>query len=74
MANRPAVTFGLRADHRVVIRSEAGLFTVKVEPPLSGHDLNGTFPIWKQARGHAGGIRLVHRLPIQDLTSGEGLG
>lgn len=38
------------------------------------HELGGRFPVWKAARGHASGLRLVHRLPIHDLTCSEGLG
>ena len=70
MANPPRVTIGLRTDHRIVIRNENGLFKVAIEPPLAGHNLDGTFTVWKAARGHASGVRMR----IVDETCIEGLG
>lgn len=74
MAERPKLAQAMRDDHKIVIRQIAGMFSVAIEPPMPDHDLGGTFAVWKAARGHASGIRLIHRLPIQDLTCSEGLG
>ncbi|WP_150291663.1 hypothetical protein [Sphingobium estronivorans] len=74
MANRPMATL-MRTDRRIVIAQEGGLFHVRVEPAPDGPDMTGTFHTYRNARGHAGGLRLVHRWPVEDRTcSGEGLG
>lgn len=74
MTDHPRITIGLRTDHRIVIRNDGDRFAVFVDPPLAGHDLDGTFAVWKAARGHASGVRMIHRFPIIDETCVEGLG
>ena len=63
----------LRADRRIVISREAGRFCVRIDPAPDGPDLSGAFATYRIARGHAGGLRMVHRWPIIDQTCGEGL-
>lgn len=73
MCDAQPMNLRLVDDRRIVIRHENGLFTAKVEPPVEGHDLDATFALWRDARGHAAGVRLVHRIPILDMTCSEGL-
>lgn len=73
MPERQTLTL-LRSDRRIVIKESGGSFHVAVEPAPDGPDLTATFPTYRQARGHAGGLRLVNRWPIIDQTcAGEGL-
>ncbi|ALR22064.1 hypothetical protein [Sphingobium baderi] len=72
MAERPKLSL-LRSDRRIVITQDADQFRVCVDPAPDGPDLTTTFPTYRSARGHAGGLRLVNRWPIIDQTCGEGL-
>lgn len=68
MADRPKLGIRCPDDRRVTITNEGALFRVKVKPPLPEADLDATFADHRAARGHAGGLRLIHRWPIEDLT------
>lgn len=54
----------------IIIRSQtAGRFDVEIEPPLDGDGLR-QFETYRAARGHASGLRLVHRWQIRDEVIG----
>lgn len=72
MANRPKLAL-LRCDRSIIITQEGEGFAVRVDPAPEGPDLTGSFPTYRTARGHAGGLRMIHRWPIVDQTCGDGL-
>lgn len=52
----------------IVIRRLGSGFSVRVEPPFEGEDLDGEFDAYKNARGWAGGIRLTRGIRLIDET------
>ncbi|QUT05202.1 hypothetical protein KFK14_19725 [Sphingobium phenoxybenzoativorans] len=55
-------------DHKVVVRRIGSGFSVRIEPPIEGEDLNGDFDSYKNARGWAGGIRMTRGFRLIDET------
>ena len=71
MADRPKLSL-LRSDRRIIIKQVDGQFRVCVEPALD-REATKTFPTYREARGHAGGLRLVNRWPIEDQAGDFGM-
>jgi len=59
------------SDRRIIIEYNDGDFSVRVDPPQPGEDLDRVGLTLKVARGWASGLRLTHRWPIED-RSGDG--
>lgn len=51
---------------------ETGAFAVEVLPPFEGIGHDRTFPVYRQARGYAGGLRMCLGLPVVDRCEEEG--
>ncbi|QQN73625.1 hypothetical protein [Croceicoccus sp. YJ47] len=66
-AKKPVLSAFTDPRHRVVIRDIGGMFQVTVEPEHPAHTPE-TYATYKQARGYAGGLRMVNRWPLQDET------
>jgi len=60
-------------DRRICIRSLGSGFSVRVEPPLEGEDLNGDFDSHRNARGWASGLRMTRGWRIHDLTEADAI-
>lgn len=54
----------------VVVERDGDAFIVRVEPSCLGGLLDRSFAEYKRARGYAGGLRLMHRWPIEDCAAG----
>jgi len=53
-------------SHLIIVRAVGSAFTVRIEPPIEGEDLNGVFDNYKNARGWAGGIRMTRGFKLID--------
>ena len=58
------------ADHIIILRAADAGFSVSIEPP-SPEEAGQTFQSYKQARGYAGGLRLVKGWKLSDLAESE---
>ena len=61
----------MTADAPVIVleRGDVG-FRVHVSDPPEGFGFDETFPTYRQARGHAGGMRMVKGWRLDDRTEG----
>ncbi|CAN5199105.1 hypothetical protein BH10PSE12_BH10PSE12_36510 [soil metagenome] len=55
-------------DRRIILRALGSGFSVRIDPPLDGEDLDGDFDAYKNARGWAGGIRMTRGWRLIDQT------
>lgn len=46
------------ADHRILLRRDGAAYTVTIDPPTADHPLR-RFADYRDARGYAGGLRMV---------------
>lgn len=53
-------------EHKIVLAALGSGFTVRIEPPLEGEDLDGDFDAYKNARGWAGGLRMTRGWSLVD--------
>ncbi|WP_070154097.1 hypothetical protein [Sphingobium phenoxybenzoativorans] len=53
-------------DHKIILTSNGSGFTVRIDPPIEGEDLDGDFDSYRNARGWAGGIRMTRGWRIVD--------
>jgi hypothetical protein len=68
--SNPAAGNPMIVDRAVTIgRDDKGLYLVTVSPPCPDHEPR-LFDNYKEARGYAGGLRMVHRWAIQDEAEG----
>lgn len=54
----------------IALRAAGDGFTVALEPALPGDPAPSIFRTYREARGWAGGLRLVHRVSIVDEATG----
>lgn len=60
------------ADPTIILRANLdGGYSVVVQPPAEGGNLNRDFPTYPEARGYARGLRLFKGLPLRDHAESE---
>ncbi|CAN5349962.1 hypothetical protein BH10PSE12_BH10PSE12_18910 [soil metagenome] len=55
-------------DRRIILDRLGSGFSVRIDPPLEGEDLNGDFDSYRNARGWAGGVRMTRGWLLMDQT------
>lgn len=55
-------------ERRIIISALPEGYRVEVQPPIEGEELDADFPVYRKARGWAGGLRLSRGWRVIDQT------
>ena len=55
-------------ERRIILTALPNGYRVQVIPPVEGEDLDADFPLYRKARGWAGGLRLSRGWRLIDQT------
>ena len=61
----------IEGERRIIISTVPTGFRVEVQPPVEGEELDADFPVYRKARGWAGGLRLTRGWRIHDQTEAQ---